>query len=293
MISSGAFSMYFIQRIKSIFLSTCFLWLFPATVLPLSAQEVPDGPQLTGAFIQGGMIRGKLPPDSKPRIDQKEITQNAQGYFVFGFGRDAAPEAQFSWRDSDGKRRSMFLDVEQRDYPTQYVEGVPQKTVTPDASKLERIREESRMVRESRARLLNNDYFLSTFVIPLQGPVTGVYGSQRVYNGVPKRPHYGIDYAAPLGTPVVAPADAIVTLVHEDMYYSGGTLIMDHGYGLSSTFIHLSEILVQEGQKVEQGQSVAKVGSGGRSSGPHLDWRMNWFDRRLDPALVLRSGEVE
>lgn len=283
--------MYFIIRANTIFI--CFLALILWAASPVSVAEEPMVvPELTGKVIQGGLIRGRLPVGSQPSIDGEQIEQNSEGYFVFGFGRDAAPEAVFSWRDALGQEQSMRLSVEQREYPTQYVEGVPQKTVTPDPSKLARIQNESRLVRESRAQLHHNDYFLSPFVIPLKGPVTGVYGSQRVYNGVPKRPHYGIDYAAPVGTPVVAPADAIVTLVHPDMYYSGGTLIMDHGFGLSSTFIHLSEILVEKGQLVKQGQAVAKVGAGGRASGPHLDWRINWFDTRIDPALVLNSPPV-
>ena len=127
------------------------------------------------------------------------------------------------------------------------------------------------------------------FVWPLEGTITGVYGSQRIYNGVPKSPHYGIDIAAPQGELVRAPAPGVVTLVHPDMYYSGGTLIVDHGHGLSSTFIHLSESLVEIGQRVEAGEVIAKVGSTGRSTGPHLDWRMNWFDVRIDPRLVLEA----
>ena len=129
--------------------------------------------------------------------------------------------------------------------------------------------------------------FLAGFIWPLQGPITGVYGSQRILNGEPRRPHFGVDVAAPTGTPVVAPADAIVTLVHPDMYFSGGTLIMDHGHGLSSTFIHLHKVLVEEGQVVKQGDVVAEVGATGRVTGPHLDWRMNLFTVRIDPELLV------
>ena len=129
--------------------------------------------------------------------------------------------------------------------------------------------------------------FLSDFQWPLTGRISGVYGSQRVYNGKPGRPHYGVDVARPTGTVVVAPADAVVTLVQQNNYYSGGTLIMDHGYGVSSTMIHLSEVLVNDGQTVKQGDPVAKVGASGRATGPHLDWRLNWFEVKLDPVTVV------
>jgi murein DD-endopeptidase MepM/ murein hydrolase activator NlpD len=123
----------------------------------------------------------------------------------------------------------------------------------------------------------------------LIGPITGVYGSQRVYNGVPKNPHYGVDYAAPTGTEVVAPAAGIVRLAHPDLFYSGGTMIIDHGHGLSSSFLHLSGLLVAEGARVTRGQPIALVGATGRATGPHLDWRMNWHQQRIDPQLVLET----
>ena len=145
------------------------------------------------------------------------------------------------------------------------------------------------MVRDARSLDRERTDFIGGFIQPLEGVITGVYGSQRVYNGIPKRPHYGLDIAAPEGTAVRAPAFGVVTLVHPDMYYSGGTLIVDHGHGLSSTFIHLSKILVQEGQRVTPGELIAEVGATGRATGPHLDWRMNWFDVRVDPQQVLQA----
>ena len=129
--------------------------------------------------------------------------------------------------------------------------------------------------------------FLSGFRWPIKGRISGVYGSQRILNGEPRRPHFGIDIAAPTGTKVGAPADGVVTMVHPDMFFSGGTMIVDHGHGLSSAFLHLSRILVEKGDRVVQGQTIAEVGSTGRSTGPHLDWRINLFDRRLDPSLLV------
>ena len=177
----------------------------------------------------------------------------------------------------------------QRDYRIQRVNGVPAKTVTPSDSDLTRIRNDVVLVKRARRDVTNAIDFLDGFERPLDGPITGVYGSQRVYNGVPKSPHYGVDYAAPTGTEVKAPAAGIVRLAHPDLFYSGGTLIIDHGHGLSSSFLHLSDILVTEGSRVMHGQPIGKVGATGRATGPHLDWRMNWRKQRIDPQLVLET----
>ncbi len=157
----------------------------------------------------------------------------------------------------------------------------------PSAEDLKRIRRDARQVRQARARHIERTDFAGEFQWPLVGPVTGVYGSQRVYNGEPGRPHYGVDVAAPKGTPVTTPAPGVVTLAHPDMFYSGGTLIIDHGYGVSSTFLHLSKLLVEEGDEVAPGDIVAEVGAGGRATGAHLDWRMNWRKARIDPQLLV------
>lgn len=179
--------------------------------------------------------------------------------------------------------------MSKREYKIQSITGVPQKTVTPSEDKLDRIRKETALIKQARTTDSDLTHFLTEFIAPINAPITGVFGSQRIYNGIPKRPHYGIDYAAPKGAPIYAPADAVVSLVHDDMYYSGGTLIVDHGYGVSSTFIRLSKIDVEVGQTITQGQKIAEVGSGGRSTGPHLDWRVNWYQERVDPLLVLEK----
>ena len=152
---------------------------------------------------------------------------------------------------------------------------------------MDRIARDSKAVKQARAKITDHEWFVGGFIRPLEGPITGVYGSQRIYNGIPKQPHYGIDYAAPEGAKVRAPAGGVVTLVHDNMYFSGGTLIIDHGHGLSSTFLHLSKILVKPGSYVRRGMDLAEVGATGRATGPHLDWRMNWRDVRIDPQLVL------
>ena len=245
---------------------------------------VLGAPQLQGQLAQGGLLLGQLQPGEKAFLDGKPLRVTDGGRIVFGFGRDAEPESILKICHQ-GSCREHVLSIRQREYDVQRVDGVPQNTVTPPPEVLERIRRENAQVGRARAKVSDSLAFSQPFIWPLKGPITGVFGSQRVYNGEPRRPHFGVDVAAPTGTPVVAPADAIVRLAHPDMYFSGGTLVMDHGFGVSSTFIHLSEVLVEQGQQVRQGQVVGKVGATGRATGPHLDWRMNWFNVRLDPVL--------
>jgi murein DD-endopeptidase MepM/ murein hydrolase activator NlpD len=180
------------------------------------------------------------------------------------------------------------LKIAQREYPEQRVNGVPQRTVDPPKpARLKRIQRESAAIKAARKTDTMRRDFSSAFVWPITGPITGVFGSRRVYNGVPGRPHYGVDVARPTGSAVAAPADGTVLLVQKDNFYSGGTLIVDHGFGISSTFIHLSKVLVAVGDNISQGQAIAEVGATGRATGPHLDWRMNWFDVKLDPRLLV------
>lgn len=239
-----------------------------------------------GALTPGGVVLGRVTPGHSVRLNDQSVAVSSEGYFVVGFGRDAVLTQSLAVM-SDGREEIIELKLRPREYATQKVEGVPKQTVTPSKEKLARISAEASLVRKARAKSSDRLDFLDSFDVPADGPITGVYGSQRYYNGVPKRPHYGVDYAGPVGAPVRAPANGVVTLVHPDMFYSGGTLIVDHGHSLSSTFIHLSEVLVKEGQEVKKGDLIAKIGKGGRATGPHLDWRMNWQDQRVDPALML------
>ncbi len=256
------------------------LLLLSLASLPAAAVE------LHGDFIQGGLIGGKTAPNSRVALGEYAVEVADNGVFVAGFDRDAPPSVTLSiCQGSRCEQRN--LSIKQRDYAIQRVDGVPQKTVTPPPEVLARIRREAALVGKARKRVLARQDFLQGFQWPLLGPVTGVFGSQRVYNGTPGRPHYGVDVARPTGATVVAPNSGVVSLVHEDMFYSGGTLIVDHGQDISSTFIHLSKILVAEGQEIQQGQPIAEVGATGRATGPHLDWRMNWFGQRLDPALLV------
>ena len=247
-----------------------------------------DEPTFIGAFKQGGLVLGELSEGQSVSYQGKVLQLNSQRQFLLGFGRNQPSTAEIIVHQKSGDKK-IILNIDARNYAIQKIEGVPQKTVTPSDQDLKRIKQDAALVREARRLRRNVDDFTGGFVQPAEGLITGVYGSQRFYNGVPKSPHYGIDYAAPTGAPVKAPAAGIITMIHDDMFYSGGTLILDHGHGLSSTFLHLSEILVEQGQSVSAGMVIAKVGASGRATGPHLDWRMNWLDQRIDPQLVLET----
>jgi biotin carboxyl carrier protein len=247
---------------------------------------VADAVDVRGTPEQGGLVYGHVAPGTQVRFDGTAIRVTPDGDFVIGFDRDAKSTAQLTTIDHTGHSETHTLAVVQRKYDIQHVTGVPQRTVEPPPEELQRILMEQKKVEAARAINSDRMAFLGPFHWPLLGPISGVYGSQRFYNGQPRRPHFGVDVAAPIGTPVRAPALATVTLAEPDLFFSGGTLIMDHGYGVSSTFMHLSRLLVKTGDAVQAGQIVAEVGATGRASGPHLDWRINWFNVRIDPQLV-------
>ena len=240
---------------------------------------------LDGPLIQGGLVRGQVAPGQTVALDGQAIATTGDGHFVVGFGREhpsrsvlrvSGPKAVFE----------RTLAIEAREYQTQHIKGLPKKMVTPDPNARARIKRDQAEVKAARAVHSTRLDFLQPFRWPVVGIITGVYGSRRVLNGKPRSPHYGIDIAAPAGTPVRAPAPGQVTLAHPDMYYTGVTIILDHGFGVSSTFLHLQSIDVAVGQAVAAGEQIGRVGSSGRSTGPHLDWRVNWLDTRVDPALL-------
>lgn len=245
-------------------------------------------PELKGELTQGALIVGKTQAGTELWLNDKVLRVSSNGDFVFGFGRDAKLTHKLSWKlPNQSNIESTEIVLKKRQYDIERIEGVANKYVNPPKNVLERIRQDNKNVKSARSTDSNLRYFTQNFLMPAQGRISGVYGSQRIFNGVPKRPHFGIDIANKTGTPVIAPAGGVVTLVDEDMYYSGGTLIIDHGYGVSSTFIHLNKIHVKEGQTIEQGQLIADIGATGRVTGPHLDWRINWFNERLDPGLLV------
>ena len=270
--------------VRAVLLGLTLFALLPFGSSPVAAETVVhlDGPRL-----QGGLLRGRVPPDSAVEYAGDAVRVSKDGWFLVGFGRDAPPEAELVVVFPDGRREQQVLKVDRREYDIQHIDGLPARKVTPSEKDLVRIRAEVHMVKQARGIDDPRADFLGGFRWPIKGRISGVYGSQRILNGEPRRPHFGIDIAAPTGTKVGAPADGVVTMVHPDMFFSGGTMIVDHGHGLSSAFLHLSRILVEKGDRVVQGQAIAEVGSTGRSTGPHLDWRINLFDRRLDPSLLV------
>ena len=265
-------------RLRVLLLTLISSHLFSDTIDPI---------EISLDVLQGGIVVGKVVPGYRLTYSDRELHIASSGTFVFGIGRDASGYAELKVFERNEAMSSKKIEIIERDYNVQYVEGVPQRTVTPTETDLAKIRRDAVLVKAARKHVLLEPLFLEGFVRPIQGQITGIYGSQRIYNGTPGRPHYGIDYAAPSGSKVFAPAPGIIRLSESDLFYSGGTIILDHGYGINSSFLHLSQLLVEVGDRVNFGDVIGLVGSTGRSTGPHLDWRMNWFDVRIDPEIVL------
>jgi len=209
-----------------------------------------------------------------------------EGLFIIGLDRDEPARAQLTVAHAGVATERREFDVVTRSYDIQRVDGLPPSQVNPPPEALKRIEVDYAQVRAARARDTDRVDFSKGFVWPIVGRISGVYGSQRILNGQPKQPHYGVDVAVPVGTPVRAPASGVVSLAVPDMYYTGGTLMIDHGHGLTSTLMHLDKVLVKAGDEVKQGQVVAQSGMTGRATGPHLDWRVSWFDARVDAQLL-------
>lgn len=243
---------------------------------------------LSGNFIQGGLIKGKAFPNANIKFLDKKIFLDEKNRFVFGFGRDFENKAIISITYKK-KLINKSLSIEKQNYKIQRIEGLPKRMVTPPESVYKRIISENKEIAKVRKLNSNVSFIFQNFVWPLKGIITGVFGSQRVLNGKPKRPHYGIDIAAKEGTEIIAPLDSIVRMAEKDLYYTGGTIMLDHGHGVTSVYSHLSKILVKVNENIKKGDIIGQVGSTGRSTGPHLDWRINWFEQRLDPSLLIKK----
>ena len=236
-----------------------------------------------GKFIQGTFILGKTEPGAEVFIDKKKIKVTSEGFFVFGLGRDRKNDVVIKINEKE-----IIKKVKKRKYNIQRIDGLEEKKVTPPEEVYERIKKENKLIAEARAIDSDLIFFTKKFNIPVKNYViSGVYGSQRILNGKPKWPHYGLDFAAKKGTKIKAMLDGVVTLAQSDLFYTGGTLIFDHGHGVSTLYMHMEKIFVSKGQKVKQGDIIGTVGSTGRATGAHLDVRLNWFKTRLDPATVL------
>lgn len=258
----------------------CAATLMSASVL---ANDVPL--QLKGERTQGALLLGKTDSDAKVMLNGESVAVTPEGYFVIGFPRKAELSQQLAVV-LDGAKRVENITLSERSYNIERVDGVPQRTVTPDPEQVKRTKREAAKVWRARQTDSQRTDFLMPLMKPAEGRISGYYGSQRILNGEPRNPHYGEDIAAPTGTPVKAPWSGVVTLAEPDLFYSGGTIIIDHGYRVNTTYLHLSSVDVEVGERIEQGEVIGKIGATGRATGPHLDWRVNWGNERLDPALL-------
>mgnify|MGYP000272566629 FL=1 len=243
--------------------------------------------EFQGKFLQGHYILGKTNPKARIFVGKKEVKVSKDGDFVFGIDRDQKYDLTFT-EIVEGRKITITKKVLKRKYNIQRIDGLAESKVTPPESVYKRIKKENNAIGEARAINSNLQFFKEKFIMPVEGIISGVYGSQRILNGKPKWPHYGIDIAAKQGTMIKSSGAGVITMAEDDLYYTGGTIIMDHGHGISTIYSHLENILVSVGDKINQGDIIGTVGSTGRSTGPHLDFRINWFQTRLDPMSVLK-----
>lgn len=258
------------------------VFLFLVLAAPAAA-----GVTLTGRIEQGGIAIGQAPAGARVTLDGKAIATTPDGEFVLGFERDAKPAATLVVTPPSAPAETQTLKVAKRTWQIEKVQGLPQKLVTPDPVTEAKIAADNKIMVAARARTEPEAFYKVGFIRPAEGRISGVYGSQRVLNGTPRAPHMGLDIAAPIGTPVRAAADGVVSVAHPDMVLTGRTVVIEHGFGLDTIYIHMNAIKVKDGDHVKRGQVIGEIGKTGRASGPHLHFGVTWFDVRLDPETVL------
>lgn len=278
----------------ALFAAVCAGWV-PLVVAQdvVPAAPVPQEERVVfpASVPQGALVFGKVPPGSQVRYRERLLRATGYGTVAFGVGRDETGPLKVDVTLPSGRMEPVSIAVTPRDWPVEHVNGVPPKTVNPPPEIAARIQREQALVTAARERDDERTDFALPFQWPVQGRISGRFGNARVYNGQPGAGHSGMDIAAPDGTPVRAPAGGVVTFASPDLYLTGGTVLLDHGHGVSSNFLHLSRIDVRVGDRIEPGQVIGAVGATGRATGPHLHWGMNWFDTRIDPLLVLERGK--
>ena len=278
----------------ALFAAVCAGWV-PLVVAQdvVPAAPVPQEERVVfpASVPQGALVFGKVPPGSQVRYRERLLRATGYGTVALGVGRDETGPLKVDVTLPSGRMEPVSIAVTPRDWPVEHVNGVPPKTVNPPPEIAARIQHEQALVTAARERDDERTDFALPFQWPVQGRISGRFGNARVYNGQPGAGHSGMDIAAPDGTPVRAPAGGVVTFASPDLYLTGGTVLLDHGHGVSSNFLHLSRIDVRVGDRIEPGQVIGAVGATGRATGPHLHWGMNWFDTRIDPLLVLERGK--
>jgi murein DD-endopeptidase MepM/ murein hydrolase activator NlpD len=267
--------------------------IFPVFFLFLSlstfAADLPFAINF-GSLTQGAVVSIELPSDVKQAwLDDTPLMITKTHQSVFGLGRDVKT-INFRWQNAAGKSHQQTLVVTERVYDIQHINGLPNNKVNPNPAELAEIRQNNADLAQQRVKRDNSQLPKFPFAWPVAGRISGVYGSQRVLNGQPRRPHFGVDIAAPEGTPIYAPADATVLLVNPKMVLTGKTMLLDHGLGLKSVYIHMSQIDVHVGDTVRQGQLIGRVGKTGRATGPHLHWGLTWFSVPINAATAVATA---
>lgn len=278
----------------ALFAAVCAGWVplvVAQDVVPAAPVPQEDRVVFPASVPQGALVFGKVPPGSQVRYRERLLRATGYGTVAFGVDRDETGPLKVDVTLPSGRMEPVSIAVTPRDWPVEHVNGVPPKTVNPPPEIAARIQREQALVTAARERDDERTDFARPFQWPVQGRISGRFGNARVYNGQPGAGHSGMDIAAPDGTPVRAPAGGVVTFASPDLYLTGGTVLLDHGHGVSSNFLHLSRIDVKVGDRIEPGQVIGAVGATGRATGPHLHWGMNWFDTRIDPLLVLERGK--
>jgi murein DD-endopeptidase MepM/ murein hydrolase activator NlpD len=262
--------------------------LLAAAILGLVVSSAATAAQLhiTGELVQGGLVMGKAVPGASVSLDGRALLVAGDGTFVFGLGRDAPARVTLTMISPGGRSETRNFVVRQRKYKVQRIDGLPPGKVEPSPQDMQRIRADGALIRAARARKTGRTWFQDGFAWPVVGRVSGVFGSLRILNGKPRQPHSGTDVAAPKGTPVLAPAAAVVAMARTGMFFTGGTVVLDHGMGVNTIYAHMSKVLVRDGQKVARGEPIGRVGATGRVTGAHLHWGASWFQTRLDPELL-------
>ena len=251
------------------------------------------GLELQGSLTQGALIIGKAPIGSVIFIDGRKLRVDPEdGVFVFGFGRDHSSRSNLKIIYPDNRIEIRTLLIKKREWNIERIDGLPPKKVSPPKSMIIRIKRESEILNNIRSRDTTNVNFLDGFIIPAKGRFSGHYGSQRILNGKLRRPHLGLDIAGPIGTPIYASASGQVVFTASDLFYTGGTIVIDHGHGITTIYSHMNSIKTEVGEYIEQGKKIGTMGASGRATGSHLDWRINWFNIRLDPELILVRSRI-